>query len=87
MLQFRWLATGFSPQSTGAIPMSLHVEFVVHKVAEEIFLQVFLAIIIPSLLHTHLSMPSLVWNSADQAVHYHTVINNIAFGSITDYRS
>jgi hypothetical protein len=67
--------------------MQLHVGFVVHKVAEEIFLQVFLAIIIPSLLHTHLSMPSLVCNSPDQAVHYHTLINYIAFGSITEYRS
>lgn len=49
------------------------------------FLQVFPAIIIPPLLHTHLSMFPKVSNIPYWAVHYHTLIPNILFGSITKY--
>jgi hypothetical protein len=39
-----------------------------------------LIILIPPLLHTHLSLPHYVYDSRDQAAFYHTVHHNIIQG-------
>jgi hypothetical protein len=69
------LVAGLSPRRPGFAPGSIHVGFVVDKVALG---QVFLRIlrfspsnIIPPLLHIHLSPPHEVCDSSDQAAHYH----------------
>jgi hypothetical protein len=71
----KWLVTGLSLQRAGFLPKSIHVGFVVDKVAlGQVFLRVLRfspVIIIPPLLHIHLSPPHEVCDSSDQAAHYH----------------
>jgi hypothetical protein len=69
------LVGGLSPRRTGFAPGSIHVGFVVDKVAlGQVFLPVLRfspANIIPPLLHIHLSPPHEVCDSSDQEAHYH----------------
>jgi hypothetical protein len=71
----RSLVTGLSPRRPGFAPRSIHVGFVVDKVAlGQVFLRVLRfspANIIPPLPHIHLSPPHEVCDSSDQAPHYH----------------
>jgi hypothetical protein len=64
------LVAGLSPQRPGFAPGSIHVGFVVEKVALGSS-SVSPANIIPPLLHIHLSSPHGVCDSSDQAAHYH----------------
>jgi hypothetical protein len=69
------LVAGLSPWRPGFAPGSIHVGFVVDRVALwQVFLRVLrftAANIIPPLLHIHLSPPHEVCESSDQAAHYH----------------
>jgi hypothetical protein len=60
--------------------------FVVDEVTlEQVFLRVLwfpLIIIIPPLLHTHLSPPHEVCDSPDQAAHYHTLSPKLGASSL-----
>jgi hypothetical protein len=69
------LVAGLSLRRPGFAPWSIHVAFVVHRVAlKQVFLRVLRfspAIIIRPLLHIHLSPPHEVCDSSNQAAHYH----------------
>jgi hypothetical protein len=71
------LVAGLSPRRPGFATGSIHVGFVVDKVAlAQVFLRVLQfcpASIIPPLLHTHMSPPHEVCDSSDQAAYYHHV--------------
>jgi hypothetical protein len=70
------LVAGLSPRRPGFAPGSIHVGFVVDKVALGRFspsTSVSPANIIPPLLHIHLSPPHGVCDCSDQAAHYHNL--------------
>jgi hypothetical protein len=70
------LVVGLSPRRPGFAPGSIHVGFVVDKVALGRFspsTSVSPANIMPPLLHIHLSPPHEVCDCSDQAAHYHNL--------------
>jgi hypothetical protein len=70
------LVAGLSPRRPGFAPGSIHVGFVVDKVALGRFppsTSVSPANIIPPFLHIHLSPPHAVCDCSDQAAHYHNL--------------
>jgi hypothetical protein len=72
----RRLVAGLSLRRPGFAPWSIHVGFVVDKVALGRFspsTSVSPANIIPPLLHIHLSPPHEMCDCSDQAAHYHNL--------------
>jgi hypothetical protein len=70
------LVAGLSLRRPGFASGSIHVGFVVDKVALGNFspsTSVYPANIIPPLLHIHLSPPHEVCDCSDQAAHYHNL--------------
>jgi hypothetical protein len=71
------LVAGLSSRRPAFVPGSVHVAFAVAEMAlGQVYLRVirfFPVNIIPPLLHTHLSQPHEVYNSPEQAAHYHTL--------------
>jgi hypothetical protein len=83
------LAAGLSPRRPGFAPGSIHVGFVVDKVAlGQVFLRVLPfspASIIPPLLHIHLSPPRDVCDTSDQSAHYHHLGPKLGAWFLTRY--
>jgi hypothetical protein len=81
------LVTGLSPQRPGFAPGSIHVGFVVDKVALGRFLSEYFGFpcryIIPPLLHIHLSPPHEVCDCFDQAAHYHNLSPQLGASLLT----
>jgi hypothetical protein len=76
MPRLKRLVAGLSPRRPGFAPGSIHVGFVVDKVALGRFspsTSVSPANIIPPLLHIHLSPTHEVCDRSDQAAHYHNL--------------
>jgi hypothetical protein len=77
VLWLRRLVTGVSPREHVFAPRSVHVGFVVDKMAladcSPSFSVFLLLVIIPPLRHTHLSRPHEVCVSCNEAAHYHTL--------------
>jgi hypothetical protein len=82
------LVAGLSPRRPEFAPGSIHVGFVVGKVAlGQVFLRVLFspASIIPPLLHIHISPPHEVSDSPDQATHYHTLGPKLGTSFLTQH--
>jgi hypothetical protein len=82
-----WLVCGLSPRRSGFTPGSVHMGFVVDKVAlRKAFLRVLLfspVSIISPLLIIHLSPPHEVCDSPDQVAHYHNLGPKLGASSLT----
>jgi hypothetical protein len=77
VLWLKRLVAGLSSRWPGFAPGSVPVGFVVDKVA------LGHVIVIPLLLHTHLSPPHEVCDSSDQAEHYHTLGPKLGASTLT----